>query len=85
MATARRTKAPQRIDTALRAAIRRDGRSHYALATAAHLDKPGAKVTHQQIMRFMLPIDDERHRGISLETAAALAAALGLELRPAGS
>lgn len=77
MATARRTKAPQRIDTALRAAIRRDGRSHYALATAAG-------VTHQQIGRFMLPTNDERHRGIGLETAAALAAALGLELRPAG-
>lgn len=68
-------RRPQRIDVSLKAAIRRDSRSHYALATAAG-------VTSQQIGRFMLPDDDERHRGISLETAAALAAALGLELRP---
>lgn len=69
---------PQRIDVSLKAAIRRDGRSHYAIATAAG-------VTSQQIGRFMLPDDDERHRGISLETAAALAVALGLELRTIAS
>lgn len=71
--TARRR--PQRIDAALQAAIRRDGRTHYALARAA-------EITPQQIDRFMLPSDDPRHRGIGLETAACLAAVLGLELRP---
>jgi hypothetical protein len=70
-----RSRRPLRIDTALKAAIRRDGRTHYALAVASG-------VSHQQIGRFMLPETDERHRGISLETAVALASVLGLELLP---
>jgi hypothetical protein len=71
-------RRPQRIDATLKAAIRRDERSHYALAEAAG-------ITSQQIGRFMLDDDDERHRGISLETAASLAVVLGLELRPCGT
>lgn len=61
---------PKQIDAALRAAIKASGLTHYALAKLAD-------VTPGQIDRFM-----DGQRDIRLGTAAALAAALGLELRP---
>jgi hypothetical protein len=41
-----------------------------------------ADVAPSVIDRFMMPAEDPRHRGINLTTAARIAAALGLELRP---
>lgn len=64
---------PQMIDAALKAAIRKSGRSYYDLGNAAGV---GPSV----ILRFMT--DDPQARGgdIRLSTAAKLAAELGLEL-----
>lgn len=69
-------KKPPMIDAALRKAVKDDGRTHYALGKAAG-------VAPCVLDRFMLPADDPRHRDIRLETAARIAAALGLVLRPA--
>ena len=66
-------KEPPTIEASLRAAILKSKLTHYALAKAAI-------VTPSQIDRFMLSVDDPRHRGISLATAARLAEVLGLEL-----
>lgn len=63
----------QRLDAALRQAIRSSGLTHYALAKAA-------EVQPSQIDRFMMPADDPRHRDLRLETAAQIAFVLGLEL-----
>lgn len=77
MTTTTKPKAakPRRIDVHLKAAVRRDGRTNYALSKATG-------VSQQQLGRWLLPEDDPRHRGITLVTAAAIAQALGLELRP---
>jgi len=64
------SKPPAPIDDALRSAIARSGLTHYAVG---HL----ASVSTSQIDRFMA-----RERDIRLETAARIAAALNLELRP---
>lgn len=67
------TRKAVRIDVALAKAIKASGRTHYAIGVAAG-------VSSTTIDRFMYR--DERHRGLTLETAARLAEALGLELRP---
>jgi plasmid maintenance system antidote protein VapI len=61
-------RKPTSIDTALRAAIRKAGVTHYALAKLA-------EVAPAQIDRFM-----SGERDLRLGTAAKIAAALGLEL-----
>ena len=66
-------KKPPTIEASLRAAILKSKPTHYALAKAA-------VVTASQIDRYMLSVDDPRHRGISLATASRLAEVLGLEL-----
>lgn len=68
-------KQPQMIDEALKAAIRKSGRSYYDLGHAA-------EVSPSVILRFMSD-DPQAVRGgdIRLSTAARLAKALGLELR----
>lgn len=73
MAKKHTAKAPQRIDVALRQAITASGLTHYAIGKAAG-------VAPSQIDRFMLPADDPRNRDLRLETAAKIAAVLGLEL-----
>jgi len=67
------TKKQPTIEASLKAAIIKSKMTHYALAKAAI-------VTPSQIDRFMLSVDDPRHRGISLATASRLAEVLGLEL-----
>jgi hypothetical protein len=64
---------PQMIDAALKAAIRKSGRSYYDLGRAAG-------VAPSVILRFMS--DDPQARGgdMRLSTAAKLAAELGLRL-----
>jgi plasmid maintenance system antidote protein VapI len=69
-------KKPASIEAALRKAIKGSGLTHYAIGKAAD-------VAPSVIDRFILPAEDPRHRGITLATAARIAAALGLELRPA--
>lgn len=69
-------KKPACIEAALIKAIKASGLTHYAIGKAAD-------VAPSVIDRFMLPAEDPRHRGITLATAARIAAALGLELRPA--
>lgn len=69
-------KKPACIEASLIKAIKASGLTHYALGKAA-------EVAPSVIDRFMLPAEDPRHRGITLATAARIAAALGLELRPA--
>lgn len=66
---------PQLIDQALKAAIRKSGRSYYDLGRSAG-------VAPSVILRFMS--DDPQARGgdLRLSTAAKLAAELGLELVP---
>lgn len=66
-------KQPQMINDALKAAIRKSGRTYYDLGRACGV---GPSV----ILRFMT--DDPQARGgdIRLSTAAKLAAELGLEL-----
>ena len=68
-------KKPQPLDAALKAAIRRSGRTYYELGQAAG-------VQASVILRFMT--DDPQARGgdIRLSTAARIATALGLELKP---
>ena len=63
------------LDSALRKAIKASGLTHYALAKSAN-------VQATTIDRFMHPADDPRHRDIRLETAAKIAAVLGLVLVP---
>ena len=64
------------IDDVLKAEIRKSGLTHYALGKAAG-------VSPSVIDRFMLdPGAGERGGDLRLSTAARLAAALGLELRP---
>lgn len=64
------------IDEALKAAIRKSGRTYYDLGRSAG-------VAPSVILRFMS--DDPQARGgdLRLSTAARIAAELGLELRPA--
>jgi len=71
---AKRSK-PQLIDQAMKAAIRKSGRSYYDLGRSAG-------VAPSVILRFMS--DDPQARGgdLRLSTAAKLAAELGLELVP---
>lgn len=68
-------KKPQMIDDALKAAIRKSGRSYYDLGRAAG-------VAPSVILRFMTD-DPQAGRGgdLRLSTAAKLAAELGLELK----
>lgn len=68
-------KRPRPLDAALRSAIKADGRTHYALGKSA-------SVAPSMLDRFMLPTEDPRHRGLTLETASRIASSLGLELRP---
>lgn len=68
-------KKPRPLDASLRAAIRADGRTHYALGRAA-------SVAPSVLDRFMMPAADPRHRSLSLDTASRISTALGLELRP---
>lgn len=65
------------IDAALKAAIRKSGRTYYDLGRAAG-------VAPSVILRFMSD-DPQAGRGgdLRLSTAARIAAELGLELRPA--
>lgn len=69
-------KRPRPLDVALRAAIKADGRTHYAIGKAA-------SVAPSVLDRFMMPADDPRHRSLSLDTASRIALILGLELRSA--
>ena len=69
MKSSKTTKKPQPIDDALRAAIRASRLTHYAVGKLA-------SVSPTQIDRFM-----SGERDLRLATAAALAEALGLELR----
>jgi transcriptional regulator with XRE-family HTH domain len=63
-------KQPKPIDAALKAAIAKSGLTHYALAKVTG-------VTAGQLDRFM-----SGERDLRLSSASAIAAALGLELRP---
>lgn len=69
-------RKPRPLDAALRSAIKADGRTHYALGKVA-------EIAPSVLDRFMMPAADPRHRSLSLDTAAKIAAVLGLELRPA--
>lgn len=62
-------RKPKRIDDALKAAIEKSGLTHYAVGKLAD-------VSPAQIDRFMAG-----ERDLRLATAAAIAEALGLELR----
>lgn len=68
-------KNPPKIDAALKAAIRKSGRTYYDLGHAAG-------VQPSVILRFMTD-DPQAGRGgdMRLSTAAKIAAELGLELR----
>lgn len=66
-------KKPPMIDAALRKAIRDSGCSNYLIGQEAG-------VSHSAIDRFMYPIGHAGRRGITLETAAKIAAVLGLVL-----
>ena len=68
-------RKPRQIDAVLRQSIKADGRTHYAIGQAAG-------VAPSQIDRFMMAVDDPRHRDLRLATAARIAAACGLELIP---
>jgi plasmid maintenance system antidote protein VapI len=63
-------KKPKPINEALKAAIKASRLTHYAVAKLA-------EVSPAQIDRFMAG-----ERDLRLDTAAAIAAALGMELRP---
>jgi len=71
-------KKPKGIDEALKAAVRKSGRTYYDLGRAAG-------VAPSVILRFMS--DDPQARGgdLRLSTAARLAAELGLSLVETGS
>lgn len=62
------------IDVALRKAIAASGQTHYALAR-------DSGISPSMIDRYMLPLDDPRHRDLRLSSAAKIAAVLGLALR----
>jgi hypothetical protein len=67
-------KKPPMIDASLRKAVKASRMTHYALGKAA-------AVAPCVLDRWMLPADDPRHRkGMTLETAARIAAALNLVL-----
>jgi predicted transcriptional regulator len=66
-------KKPIPLSSALRKAIKASGLTNYALAKRA-------EVSATTIDRFMHPADDPRHRDMMLETAAKVAAVLGLVL-----
>lgn len=68
-------KRSQPLDAALRAAIRSSGLTHYGLGKRA-------EIAPSVLDRFMLPAADPRRRSLTLDTAAKIADALGLELRP---
>lgn len=74
---AKGSSRPPLIDTALKAAIRKSGRTYYDLGRSAG-------VAPSVILRFMSD-DPQAGRGgdLRLSTAARIAAELGLELRPA--
>lgn len=63
-------RKPKRIDDALKAVIAKSGVTHYAIGKLAG-------VSPAQIDRFMAG-----ERDLRLSTAAAIAEALGVELRP---
>jgi hypothetical protein len=63
--------------SSLRAAIEESGETHYRIALEVR--KTGAKLTPSQLDRFM----SAERPDLRLSTAAAIAAYLGLELRPA--
>lgn len=68
-------KKPQPIDEALKAAIRKSGRTYYELGKAAGVDP-------SVILRFMANPDELGRGGdMRLSTAGKLAAELGLQLR----
>ena len=72
--SARPAGRPQMIDTALKAAIRKSGRTYYELGRAAGVDP-------SVILRFMADPDEVGRGGdIRLSSAAKLAAELGLTL-----
>lgn len=64
------SRKPKPINDALKAAIKASKLTHYAVAKLA-------SCTPSQVDRFMAG-----ERSLSLDTAAAIAAALSLELRP---
>jgi hypothetical protein len=64
---------PIPLDAAVWKAIKASGMTHYAIGKAAG-------VAPCVIDRFMHPADDPRHRDIRLETAAKIAAVLGIIL-----
>jgi len=70
--------ATESIEDSLRDSIAGSGKTHYRIAKTARA--LGEKVTSGQLDRFM-----RGERTILLSTAAAVAAALGVELRLAGS
>jgi hypothetical protein len=67
------TPRTQPLDAALRAAIKGSKKTHYAIGLEA-------SVAPSQIDRFMMPASDPRRRDLRLETAARIAAVLGLRL-----
>jgi hypothetical protein len=68
-------KKPELIDAALKAAVRKSGRTYYELGKAAG-------IAPSVILRFMSDDPDaERGGDMRLRTAAKLAAELGLGLR----
>jgi len=67
----KKPKPPMTFDAQFRNCIKRSKMTHYALGKAAG-------VAPCVIDRFMHPADDPRHRDIRLETAARIAAVLGL-------
>jgi hypothetical protein len=68
-------KKPELIDAALKAAVRKSGRTYYELGHAAG-------IAPSVILRFMSDDPDaERGGDMRLRTAAKLAAELGLGLR----
>lgn len=69
--TAKTSRKPLPIDAALAKAIEDSGLTHYAIGLAAG-------VSSTTIDRFMY--QDDRHRGLTLSTAAKIATALGLTL-----
>lgn len=72
--SARQAGRPQMIDVALKAAIRKSGRTYYELGRAAGVDP-------SVILRFMADPDEVGRGGdIRLSSAAKLAAELGLTL-----
>jgi hypothetical protein len=72
--SARQAGRPQMIDVALKAAIRKSGRTYYEIGRSAGVDP-------SVILRFMADPDEVGRGGdIRLSSAAKLAAELGLAL-----